>query len=183
MAKSKLCRSWTLEAIQRERTEEEGNCWLWTGAMGGPKKETPNMWFKGKVKAAYVATWLLLKGLDEVPEGLSLWRGCQNMRCVNPHCLLTGSVAKKSAWLTAHGAYKASPARRAAITVRARASCARLSGGLDEARQIRQSTDSDPVIAARHGISVSRVNRIRNHKAWTESVIPTASIFSMGGSR
>lgn len=180
MSASTSSKAWTLKSFHEQLTEDEGDCWLWLRSMGGPKRSTPTMWFKGRTIPAYTVSWLLLKGLDEMPEGLQLWRRCMNMRCVNPQCLLTGTAAKRMAWLTEHGAYKASPARRAAITVAARAGSMKLTGGMAEARRIRESGDEAKVVAARHGISVSQVSRIRNFKAWNESVIPSASIFSMG---
>lgn len=170
----------TLDWLRAERTVEEGECWLWTRAMGGAKRETPVMWHGGRVKAAYVVAWLLHKGLDEVPDGISLWRGCRNMRCINPQCVMAGSTAKQRAWLSKRGAYKASPARRAAITVRVRNSTAKLIGGMEAARLIRASDEPPKVLAARHGVSVSCVSKIQCHRTWAESVIPAASVFSMG---
>lgn len=182
MSGLKFCQLWTLDRIQQERCEEEGACWLWTGAMAGTKKETPAMWFRGKVIPAYTATWLLARRLDTVPEGLTLWRSCRNLRCVNPKCVMSGSNQKRMAYLKELGAFTCSPSRKAAVTAAARSGYAKLKGGLQEAREIRNSDLSDQDAARKHGISVSRINRIRNGKAWRETAIPQASIFSMGGS-
>ncbi|RZI79841.1 MAG: hypothetical protein EOP38_24285 [Rubrivivax sp.] len=173
------CQLWTLDRLRDERCVEEGNCWIWTGCMGGPEKTTPSMQFRGKVMPAYVATWLLAKGAEQVPKGLTLWRGCLQLRCINPACLKSGTAAKKREFLTNHGVYKCTPARRAAITKTARQKLTKLVGGLAEARVIRDSDDTQRVLAARHGISVSRVSRIQRNLAWTESV-SAASIFNLG---
>lgn len=181
MSGPKVCQHWTLERIRDERCVEEGACWLWSGGMGGPQKDTPNMHFRGKVQAAYVVTWLLLKERDSVPPGLSLWRGCRDKRCINPTHIKSGSMAEKMADLASKGAYVCSPSRKARITASIRKTGAKLARGMNEAREIRASELSDAELSERHGISISRVNRIRNGKAWCETVIPQASIFSMGG--
>lgn len=180
MSGPSFCKFWTLDAILAERVEEEGNCWLWMGAMSGPKSTTPTMWFRGRQTPAYAVTWMLSKGLCEVPKGLSLWRGCRNVRCISPACIKSGSPAQHRKWLTEQGAYVCTPARKAAITAKARKACAKLKGGMEEARAIRASDDTEKALSERHGISISRVNRIRNGKAWCETVLPGASIFSMG---
>jgi len=173
------CELLTLDRILAERCAEEGDCWVWLGSIGGPKKTTPNMQFRGKVQAAYVATYLLDRGLLAVPEGLLLWRGCMNLRCVNPKHIKAGTRAQKIDYLKQRGAYKCTPARKAQITASIRKNHAKLAGGMDEARQIRASDKTEAELSKDHGISISRVNRIRNGKAWRESVIPAASVFSM----
>ncbi len=180
MSGLKYCQLWTLDRIKEERCVEEGDCWLWSGAMSGVKKETPVMWFRGKVVQAYVATWMIARGLDVAPEGLTFWRSCRNMRCVNPECVLTGSKQKRMAFLADHGAFACSPSRKAAITIRARANSSKLEGGMQGAREIRASSLSDIDAARKYGVSVSCVNRIRNGKSWRETAVPHASIFSMG---
>lgn len=180
MPNPRMCKLKTLETIQAD-TIEEGNCWLWQGGMGGPGQKTPIMQFRGKVRPAYVATWMLKTGAESVPDGLSIWRGCRSMRCINPGCLKTGTGEQMRAWLTRHGAYKLTPGRKAAVTARARANPnTKLKGGIAQAREIRTSNLTEKELSAQHGISVSRVNRIRNNRAWAETAIPQASIFSMG---
>lgn len=177
----KYCQLWTLERLLQERAVEEGDCWLWQGGMSGPSLTTPTMQFRGKIMATYAAVWLLKTGCEHVPSGMRLWRTCGEMRCISPKHIKLGTKEQMRASLTSRGAYKFSPSRKAAVTARARANPnTKLKGGMDEARQIRNSTDSEKVLAARHGISISRVNRIRNGKAWCETVLPTASIFNMG---
>lgn len=82
--------------------------------------------------------------------------------------------------LQKRGAYVCTLSRKAKITATIRQRHTKLKGGMAEARQIRESDDSEKVLAERHGISISHVNRIRNGHAWRETVGP-ASIFSMGG--
>lgn len=173
------CELLTLDRILTERCEEEGECWVWTGSFGGAKKTRPTVYFRGQVVAAYLATYLLDRGLLSVPEGLLLWRGCMNLQCVNPQHIKAGTKAQKVDHLKKMGAFKCSPTRKAMVTVAARKSRSKLAGGMEEARLIRSSEKSEAELSKDHGISISRVNRIRNGKAWRESVIPAASIFSM----
>ncbi len=174
------CELLTLDRIHAERCVDEGECWIWQGAMSGTKKTTPSMQFRGRVQPAYVATYLLDRGLEAVPDGLGLWRSCLNLRCIHPKHVKAGTQAQKTKFLTLAGAYKCDPSRKAKITATARSRHAKLPGGMAEAREIRASDKSQAEISKDHGISISRVNRIRNGKAWRESVIPGASIFSMG---
>lgn len=177
----KYCQLWTLERLQQERTIEEGDCWLWQGGMSGPGLTTPTMTFRGKVMSTYAAVWLLKTGCEHVPKGMRLWRTCREMRCVNPKHIKFGSTQAMRDDLVKQGAYVCSPSRKARITAAVRSNHAKLKGSMEEARQIRNSNDSEKTLSDRHGISISRVNRIRNGKAWCETVLPTASIFSMGG--
>jgi hypothetical protein len=180
MSGPKVCQHWTLERIRDERCVEEGACWIWSGGMSGPGKDTPQMHWRGKVTPAYIVTWLLLKDRDSVPPGLSLWRGCRDKHCINPAHIKSGTKAEMRADLAAKGAYTCTPSRKARITATIRRTSSKIRG-MDEAREIRASDLSEAALSARHGISVSRINRIRNGKAWCETVIPQASIFSMGG--
>jgi hypothetical protein len=177
-----FCELLTLERIRDERCTEEGECWIWNGAMGGPGKTTPNLHFRGKVQPAYVATYLLDRGLMTIPKGRVLWRGCRNMRCVNPACIKVGTRAQRTAYLANLGAYKCSPSRKAKVTAVKRATEAKLLGGMAEARAIRAEAGTRPQaeIAAAHGVSLSRVSQIISGRAWRESVIPGASVFSFG---
>lgn len=177
---NKLCQLWTLDRIRDERCVEEGECWLWSGGLSGPNKTTPVMHFRGKVIQAYAATWLLSKRAVEVPKGKRLWRTCMDARCVNPKHIMCGTVAEMKTDLQKRGAYVCTLSRKAKITATIRQRHTKLKGGMAEARQIRESDDSEKVLAERHGISISHVNRIRNGHAWRETVGP-ASIFSMGG--
>ena len=176
-----VCQHWTLERILDERCVEEGACWLWTGGMGGPGKDTPNMHWRGKVTPAYIVTWLLIKDRDSVPPGLSLWRGCRDKRCINPTHIKSGTKADKHADLASKGSYVCTPSRKARITATIRRTSSKLSGGMEAAREIRASELTETALAEIHGLSVSRISRIRNGKAWRETSIPQASIFSMGG--
>lgn len=177
----RFCELWTLERLRDERCVEEGECWLWAGGMSGPGKTTPNMHFRGRVVPAYSAAWLLKTGCEHVPKGMRLWRTCMDHRCIAPKHIKLGTHADMKADLAARGAYVCSPTRKAKITATSRRTRAKLKGGLDAAREIRASEKNDSELAAEHGMCRSRIKQIRDGKAWRETVLPGASIFSMGG--
>lgn len=177
----KVCQIWTLDRIREERVEEEGDCWLWLGALSGPGKTTPLMHFRNRLISAYSAVWLLKTGCEHVPEGMRFWRSCLGYRCVSPKHIKFGTHAQMKSDLAARGAYVCTPSRKAKITSSIRRERSKLKGGMAEAREIRASNDSEKILSERHGISISRIYRIKAGKAWRETVLPTASIFNMGG--
>ncbi len=172
---------WTLERLRDERCEEEGECWLWLGGMGGSKQGTPQVSFRDVTVAAFRLSWMLSKQLDAVPKGLHLWRTCRQPRCINPACIKSGTAQQKFAFLAKTGAYAASPSRKAASTLAARRDRSKLKGGIQAAREIRASSESTQGLSERYGVCAQVVRCIRKGTAWRETVLPSASIFSMGG--
>lgn len=170
----------TLEMLHA-RVIEEGNCWLWQGAMGGKKGATPLVRFRGRMVPAYVAVWLLRSHLQSVPEGLVIWRKCGNHRCISPDCIRIGSRRQFSTWAAASGVFASNPASLAAKVVANRAHHAKLADGMESARAIRASKLTTKELAQIHNVTERRITAIRRGEAWREGVIPQSSIFNMGG--
>lgn len=164
------------------RCTEVGECWEWSGAVGGnciPCACIPTAYPKQPDTRARRVTvtalaWEAYTGKSAT--GKSVWRTCCNHLCVNPEHLRAGTRAQMADYLVSKGAYKRTPASIAAITKGKRKS-AKLS--MVQAREIRASTLPAAALAPIYGVHHSLVTRIRRGEAWRESVA-VSSIFAMG---
>lgn len=161
----------------RERCEEVGDCWIWqrcTNHMGYPVMRiggTMRLVRRVAVEASGRAL------LPRQPVAVR----CGERGCVNPEHLFPSSesaIAKKAA---KRGAWS-SPMRGAKIAQARRTTMAKLT--LEQAREIRASSDSGPVLAARYGVNRSLVSRIRRGDAWREYMgNPFAGLFAANDAR
>jgi len=164
------------------RCIEVGECWEWTGAIGGngiPCACIPTMHPKQPgVRARRVTVTALAweAHTGKPAAGKAVWRTCCNHRCVNPAHLRAGSRAQMAAYLVTQDAYKRTPSSIAAIT-NAKRKAGKLT--MTQAREIRASTLPGIKVAALYGVHHSLVTRIRRGEAWRESVA-ASSIFAMG---
>lgn len=164
------------------RCVEVGDCWEWSGAIGGngiPCACIPTVYPKQQgVRPSRVTvtalSWEAHTGKSAA--GKSVWRTCCNHLCVNPAHLRAGTRAQMAAYLVTQGAYKRTPASIAAIT-KAKRKAGKLT--MLQAREIRASTLPAIALAPIYGVHHSLVTRIRRGEAWRESVA-VSSIFAMG---
>lgn len=164
------------------RCNEVGECWEWSGAIGGngiPCACIPTAYPKqpGIRSSRVTVTALAWEAhTGKSAAGKSVWRTCCNHLCVNPAHLRAGTRAQMADYLVSKGAYKRTPASIAAITNGKRKD-AKLS--MVQAREIRTSTLPAAALAPIYGVHHSLVTRIRRGEAWRESVA-VSSIFAMG---
>ena len=76
-------------------------------------------------------------------------------------------AAKKGAWKGKARAAKIASTRRANINKKL---------DMDKAREIRMSTESGPVLAARYGVNKSLINGIKRGTAWKDYSNPFAAL-------
>lgn len=161
-----------LEAIQ-ERVEEEGECWHWTG-YGGKNGHHPQVKIDGSVKLVRRLAYAAKRG--EIKDGLRVVPVCDNPKCINPdhqRCLTEAQKGKRAA---KKGAFS-SPLRGQKIA-NARRQAAGTKLTMEQAREIRMSTESGPVLAARYGINRSLVGCIRRNERWQDYSNPFVGLMA-----
>ncbi|MDE1999577.1 MAG: hypothetical protein KGI52_11675 [Burkholderiales bacterium] len=167
----------------KARCVEVGDCWEWAGAMSNkrsPIAAIPTQHpLKPGMRAVRVGVAVLAwEAANKKAVGSMLvYRTCFNRVCVNPAHLKCGTHAQMSETLAKAGKCKRKPAAIAAITRAKRSTVAKLT--IEQAREIRASTDTTINLAGKYGINKSLVSRIKRGDAWRESVA-VASIFSIG---
>ncbi len=131
VGKAQPCGIW--EAVQREpqaqtpaaamlgriheRCIEEGDCWIWQGAMSGSASLRPCVNWGGKTR--YVRRLVSeMKGV--IPPGFVAVATCGRERCVSPHCVKAVTNKRSKQMAAKRGAFS-NPAkiRKASMTRRA----------------------------------------------------------------
>lgn len=172
-------RTWTLQQLFDERCIEVGNCIEWQGNLNSAGH--PMMSYMGKPTLVRRVAWCLSRNISLADiQCVVLWAVCENKLCVNPACTRAGTRQAMYKALVAAGRTSASPAKRAAC---ARAKRAASDLTMDDARAIRAAAAEGVLrkdLAARYGKSGSLIDKIVAGQCWRETVLPGASIFSMG---
>lgn len=75
--------SWSPSASERfwPKVNKTGDCWLWTGSIGGHGYGTFNVG-KGKYAPAYRFAYIEAHG--DIPSNVFIDHMCRNRKCVNP---------------------------------------------------------------------------------------------------
>ena len=169
----------------RERCaiDSETGCWIWKGAYSaGDRSETPVVW-SAEAKRVISVTRLfafLDSGnqayIERGSSKLKAWRTCLNPKCVKH--VGYGTVEEWGKWTARNGQRKGKANVISANTrTRRAASCI----NLDDARSIRQSTETGTALAKTYGLSETQISRIRRNICWRDTM-PAASVFSwLGG--
>lgn len=166
----------------RDRCTEVGDCWEWSGALSNNRTPCcclPTAYPKQPGTRATRANITVLAWeahTGKSAAGKSVWRTCCNHLCVNPKHMKAGTRAQMSAYFADKGAYKRSPASIATIT-KAKRKDAKLNMAM--AREIRASPLPAVAVAPIYGVHHSMVTRIRQGKAWRETVV-ASSVFALG---
>lgn len=174
----------TIEDVKgRCRIDDLTGCWHWTGAMveypDGSK--SPRMWVYDtqrkmfRVMSGPLAV-LELEGTRE-PWMTMGWRGCRCGDCANPNHIIGGTKKQWGAWVRLNKHWKHSPRRTAANR---RANRERSEIDITIAREVRESTLNNRQAAAAFGLTETHVSQIRMHRIWKETVVPGASVFTLG---
>lgn len=152
----------TLEIMRLlDSTVEEADCILWTGATS--KAGYPIYKPRG------CGCTLVRRAMFELTKGSLLPRvpidtKCEERKCINPDHLFqstTQQVAKRAAKRGAWGG-----ARRAAKIAASKRATGKLT--IEQAREIRMSDESGPVLALRYGVDKSLINGIKAGRNWKE---------------
>lgn len=151
----------TLEAI-KERCIEEGDCWLWQGALS--HGTTPVMRIDGDRRLVSVRRHVLeLKGVKVA--GRKAYPSCGNVECVNPEHVMAMTPSQMLTRVAASTGYAEAQTRRAKIAAAKR----KLSPITPElVQEIRTSPESGHAIARRLGFCQSTVQAIRAHESWRD---------------
>lgn len=165
----------TLEGL-RERCviDDITHCWNYGG--GTTTEGLPSIWFPPlqiRTTPGVILCWL---ETGKRPAAGVVWhRTCDSLLCCNPGHRKAGTRRTQMQ----NAAITRTPLERAKIAKGRRA----LSKLNDAAvADIRESADKLADCAARHGISVSHVSRIRRGELW-RPVEQGASVFSLGSAR
>ena len=144
-----------------DRTVEEGECLLWTGATGdsGHPIYKPNGCGCTLVRRAMFR----LAGGELIPRQPIDTR-CGDKLCLNAAHLVQSTIAKIGQRAARRGAWSGL-ARKVKI---AKAKRGKMKLTEEKAREIRESSESGPVLAARYGVNKSLVNGIKRGVAWRD---------------
>lgn len=161
----------TLESILA-RCDEFGECLRWAGPVANGSSQ---VYSEGRYLQAR-------RVVHELTKGCEIRKGYHPvMRCRDPQCLqfdhMTLLTTRQVAQLAAKEGRFSNPARRAAIAAGKRNSpTAKLS--VEIAHEIFHSTESGPVLAARHNVHRSLVCRIKRGQSWARGVA-NSSVFNL----
>lgn len=166
-------RTWTMETV-RGRCTEDDRCLIWNqGVNSGGYPVTSINGKPGTSVRKFIFTELLGR---TVPNGKRITSRCDNRRCCSEHCLMAqaiGTIIKRG-----YEKRCMTPAGLALLQER----CPFSKLDREKARQIRTSTESTKVIAARYGISAASASAIRRGEAWREPPVLVSSIFALATS-
>jgi hypothetical protein len=155
----------TLEMI-RERCTHCGECWEYHG------RRHPQVKHEGQHKLLRRLIYELHHG-KPIQEGRRILPTCGNVLCVAPDHIKAMTESQKGKQAAARGAFS-SPVRGKRIAEQRRLTLAKLT--LEQAQEIRCSSESGPVLAERFGINKSRVNAIKRGDAWKDYSSPWAGL-------
>ena len=153
------------------RCKEDGDCWIWQkGRSGGG---TPTMQPPGGGRQIGARRYLAI-GLGLAVEGRVVTTTCRNKLCMAPEHLLVATPSKQGKLTHAHTGYASSIARCKKISDSKRARHSKLT--LEQAIDIRQSSEILEVSAQRYGISKTTAHRIRTGEVWKDYSSPFAAL-------
>jgi hypothetical protein len=152
---------------------ECGDCLEWNGSASKSKTglRYPNMRINGETKLVRRVVYEAARGPIRAKHAIRTT--CGNDICVNPDHLSMNTTAQISQIAAKAGKFSGL-ARSAKIAKYRRIHDAKLT--LDQAMEIRLSSESGPEIAARYGINRSLAVRIKNGKAWRDYSNPFMSL-------
>jgi hypothetical protein len=164
-------------AVVERRCEEDGDCLLWTGAVsscGAPVMTFTNDLGKKPTLQMRRKVWEARTG-KKIPKGRYVTYTCNNPKCLE-HLELTTRAEITSRYWTR-------PDSRARLTAAAtRVGRTRAKASMEVAREIRASSETLEVLAARYGISISLVSLIRRGERWKEERNPFAGLVASNDS-
>lgn len=152
-----------------DRTLEEGDCLLWTGATG----ESGHPIYKpGTGPCTLVRRDVFrLAGGTLIPRQ-PIDTTCGDKRCVNPEHMVQSTISKIAKKAAVRGAWSGL-ARKVKI---AEAKRGTMKLTIYQAREIRASDETGPVLALRYGVDKSLINNIKRGVAWRDYSSPWSGL-------
>jgi hypothetical protein len=150
------------QATIKRLTVEEGDCLVWTGRSIGSSPVGNLLLSIRPVRRVQLA----LQGRD-IPPGWVVIDTCRTPGCVHPDHLKVASRQQLMRRTGKEGMLSL-PSKSASLKRASRQTAPKLT--LQIAREIRASDEPSKVLAERHGVNVSLINRIRRGKVWAEAV-------------
>jgi len=157
----------TLESLLA-RTVEEGECLLWDGYIGNG---VPQVSHGGKVVSVRRLI-LELSGKDVGPTDYASPK-CRNAACVCQEHIVHRTNAQHASAM-AKAPTRNHDLRAAKLAAVARKGDTKIN--IEQAREIRCSDESGPILAERYGIGKGLIARIRRGEAWREFSNPFAGL-------
>lgn len=132
------------------------DCWMWIGTKGAGGYGV--IGHKGRLERAHRAAWKLTFG--PIPENLHVLHKCDNPLCVAPHHLFLGDHTTNMRDKEAKG--------RANQPIGARNKASKLT--VEMVREIKQSNESQQILAERYGVTDGAINHIKMGRTWKHVV-------------
>ncbi len=157
----------TLEMIQA-RTVEEGECWIWQGALshGQPALN----WNR---KTTNVRRYMAENVMGLKVKGRLASTCCGNGACVAPHHVSIKTRKQLQTATARNTRYGDNLARKIKLAEAARS---RSKLTLEIAQQIREAEGPQRAIAKRFGVAFDTVNKIKNGVTWRDYSSPWAGL-------
>lgn len=156
----------------RSKSEIDGKCWLWAGALnqyGSPIMRLPGDRNAGCKMVRRVA--LEASGKSVLPR-LPVVTTCGNEECCYPGHLKQVTIKQMCMEAAANGAWR-TPDRAAKIAANKRKE-SKLT--IEQAREIRLSTESGAILAARYNVNKSVIHGIKRGERWKDFSSPWAGL-------
>ena len=117
-------------------------CWLWTANRAQSGRGYGQISRDGKLLHAHRVSWEIANG-RLIPPGMLVMHSCDNPPCVNPAHLSLGNESLNAIDMVKKGLHY-----NVKLTE-------------DQVREIRSSSESSSVIAARLGVSAGHIRKVR----------------------
>ena len=133
----------------------ECGCWLWTELL--TTNGYGRFYMDGSVVRAHRAAWLLFRG--SIPNGMFVCHHCDVPCCVNPNHLFIGTPRDNYIDMVKKG--------RLVVTPMVGQANGRAKLSPEQVMEIRLSTESQRLSAARYGVTKTLIRKIRKRQLWT----------------
>jgi hypothetical protein len=161
----------TLESL-KARCLEDIDCWVYqNGATTEYRKRHPEIRHGQKTYLVRRLAYELAG--KRIKDGMSVVPVCGNPKCVNPEHQKVMTESEKLKKAAEKGAFSGI-ARAKRIAECQRKSKSKLTA--EQANEIRFSSESGPVLAARYGVNKSVVNKIKRGESWKDYSNPFSSL-------
>lgn len=159
----------TIESLLA-RTDEYGDCNLWTGTTAN---RVPMVYHQGKM---YPVRKLMLELAGIHIHGTFIATSCRTPECICLDHISQRTAQQQMAVMTKNSSKGSSHVIRIAkLTEYKRRMAAKIT--MEIAREIRASEKTQREIAAQFGIDRSLVGRIRRNQSWRETSSPFGGLF------